>query len=446
MALTKSLLWMMLLLVAVNNSTLAFQKPGGRPTPTPAPTPTTPKNQGHTATGPKVTTPRLANLTIMAPAGCRVWINEIELDNTKPTLLLNQQRVKAIYSPGTGQITLKSLKPGSYRLLARKQDFRDYTGAADVLLDRENMFSIVLTPLPARLTVSPSVSSAEVEVLNLDTGQSMGRFFQKLDQVEIVPGRYRVTTSRSGYRLSMREVTARAGESIYLEPLLEPLPTPTPTPVPTPTNIPMTFDIRRQDKFLVMHLQGSSGDAAKISGTINVTFGGPARNFVTGNFNGLPCKVELLKLDNVADASIDEAPGPENDWSSIVVRFRPRDEKKRPISFAIVWSSLADRSAPKPPSTSIPPDASSTPNIFVPAVVTRKVQPNFPRGTAISGRVLVVVSIDTTGAVTSAKAVEGPSVFRRVSEEAALKWKFQPATRDGRSVASEQTIEFKFEH
>src|SRR5262245_21120363 len=121
MALTKSLLWMMLLLVAANNSTSAFQKPGGRPTPTPAPTPTPPKGQGHTATGPKVTPPRLANLTITAPAGCRVWINEVEIDNTKPTLLLNQQRVRALYSPGTGLITLKNLKPGSYRLLARKQ-------------------------------------------------------------------------------------------------------------------------------------------------------------------------------------------------------------------------------------------------------------------------------------------------------------------------------------
>jgi outer membrane biosynthesis protein TonB len=47
--------------------------------------------------------------------------------------------------------------------------------------------------------------------------------------------------------------------------------------------------------------------------------------------------------------------------------------------------------------------------------------------------------------VISAKATEGPHVFRRVSEEAARKWKFRPAMRDGRSVESEQTIEFRFE-
>lgn len=433
----------MLLLVAANNSS-ALQRPGGRSSPTPTPTP--PKGRGPVSTGPKVSLPRLANMTIQAPTGCRVWINEVEIDNAKPgaTLLLNQQRVKALYSPD-GLITLKNIKPGSYQLVARKQDFRDYTTVADVFADRENVFSIVLTPLPARLTVIPSVGGAEVEVLNVDTGGSMGRYIHNLDQVDIVPGRYRITTSKSGYRLSMREVIARGGESIYLEPLLEPLPTPTPTPVPTPRNVPMSFDIQRQDKFLIMRLQGSSGDVAKISGTINVTLGGPARNYVTGNFNGLPCRLELLKLENVADASIDEAPGPENNWSSVVLRVRPRDEKKRPISFAIIWVSLADRPALRPEPTISPPDISSTPSVFVPAVVTQKVQPNFPRGTAISGRVLVLVSIDTTGSVISAKTVEGPYVFRRVSEEAARKWKFRPATRDGRSVISEQTLEFKFE-
>lgn len=84
----------------------------------------------------------------------------------------------------------------------------------------------------------------------------------------------------------------------------------------------------------------------------------------------------------------------------------------------------------------------------MPAIVKQKVQPNFPpeaRGSAISGRVLVIVSIDTQGSVISAKAVEGPHVFRRVSEEAARKWKFKPATRDGLSVVSEQRIEFRFE-
>ena len=171
MPLTKSLLLVILLLVAANNSASAFQRPGGRSAPAPTPTPHIGPRQ---PAGTKVNPPRLANMTIMAPTGCRIWINEVEIDNTKPTLLLNQQRVKALYSPTSGLITLKGLRPGSYRLAARKQDFREYPQVADVFVDRDNVFSIVLSPLPARLTVSPSVGGAEVEVLNVDTGSSMG--------------------------------------------------------------------------------------------------------------------------------------------------------------------------------------------------------------------------------------------------------------------------------
>ena len=394
--------------------------------------------------GGRVVKTQLADMTIIAPPDCRVWINEMEINNTSPTgvLSLNGQRVRFSYLPDRGMITLKGLKPGPYRLAARKQDFREYSQVADVSPGQENVLNIVLAPLPARLTVSPSVGGAEVEVLNLDTGTSMGRYPRNLDQIEIVPGRYRITTSKSGYRLSMREVTARAGESIYLEPSLEPLPTPTPTPIPTPKNIPMTLDVQRQDKFLILRLEGSSEDTARVSGTINVTLGGPANNYVTGSLTGFPCRIDLLKLENVADAVIVETPGPANNWASVVVRLRPKDERRRPISFAINWVSLADR----PPT--LKPLTAGTQSVFISAVATQKVQPNFPpeaRGSAISGRVLVKVSIDTSGAVISAKAMEGPHVFRRVSEEAARKWRFRPAMRDGQSVISEQTIEFKFE-
>lgn len=435
----------MILLVAGSITVSAFQRQGGRtstPVPTPAPT-TPPRDRSRESRVPKAPAPRLADMKIVAPTGCRVWVNEVELSNIKPnnTLLLNQQKVKAIYSADGSLITLKGLKPGSYRIAARKQDFREYTNVADVFLDQENVVSIALTLLPAKLTVSPSIGGSEVEVLNLDTGRSMGRFFHNLDQVEIAPGRYRVTTSKTGYRVSMREVTARAGESIYFEPLLEPLPTPTPTPPPflKPRNIPMTLDSQRQDKFLILRLHGSSGEAARTVGSINVTLGGPASNYVTGNLNGLPCRVEFIKLENIAEGAIVEAPGPSNNWSTVVVRVRPKDEKRRPISFAINWNSLA-------PSGS--PFSSSTPVTFVPAVVVERVQPNFPpeaRGSAISGTVSVTVVIDDTGSVISAKAIEGPYVFRRVSEDAARKWRFRPATRDGRNVESEQIIQFKFQ-
>lgn len=258
----------------------------------------------------------------MAPIDCRIWINEIELE-----------------LPDSGVLTLTGLKPGPHRIVARKPDFREYAQQVEVLLDQENVFRIVLTPLAAKLTVSPSIGGAEVEVFNLETSQSVGRYFHRLDEMELVPGRYRISTTKAGYRMSMREVTVRGGESIYLEPVLELLPAPTPTPPPIRT-IPITYDVEKQGKYLVLRLRGSSGEAAKTIGSINVTLGGPSNNYVTGNLSGLPCRVEFIKLENIAEGSVVEAPGPSNNWSSIVVRVRPKDEKRRPISFAINWRSL----------------------------------------------------------------------------------------------------------
>lgn len=366
---------------------------------------------------------RFANMTIMAPADCRVWINNVEVE-----------------MPQNGLLIRKNVKPGSYLISARKSDYRDYSQQAEVVLDHENVFSIVLTPLPAKLTVSPSISGAEVEVFSLETSQNFGHYLNGLNQVDLTPGRYRISISRSGYQVSTREITAHAGESVYLEPLLEPLPTPTPTPMPTIRNIAMAFDISKQDKFLVLRLQGSSGDNAKTAGSVNVSLGGPANNYVAGNLNGLPCRVEFVKLDNIAEGSIIEPPNPSNDWSAIVVRIRPKDEKKRPISFAINWRTMEN-------TLFMQPDATVA-NVFTPAVAIRKVQPSFPpesHGSAVSGTVMVLVAIDSMGSVTSAKAVEGPYIYRRVSEEAARKWKFRPATRDGRSVESQQTLQFRFE-
>lgn len=408
------------------HSASGFQTDDGRDKRQPKPTPTPRVVKGANTSSPgsrPVTKQRLANMTIMAPADCRVWINNVE-----------------VQMPRDGLLVRKNVKPGLYLISARKADYRDYLQQQEVILDHENVFSIVLTPLPAKLTVSPSINGADVEVFSLETSQSFGHYENGLNQVDLTPGRYRISISHSGYRVSTREITARAGESIYLEPLLEPLPTPTPTPTPVIGNTAMTFDVRKQDKYLVLRLQGSSGDTATTAGSVNVSLGGPANNYVAGNLNGRPCRVELVKLDNIAESSIIEPPNPSNDWSAIVVRIRPKDEKKRPISFAINWRTLEN-------TPFMQPDAAPA-NVFIPAVAIKKVQPSFPpesHGSAVSGTVMVLVAIDSAGSVISAKAIDGPYIYRRVSEEAARKWKFRPATRDGRNVESQQTLQFRFE-
>ena len=431
------------------SSANGFQRKGGRDSGTsPSPTPTpripkvntgssTPKSGGNRPVNPPAPT---TQMTIIVPPGCRIWLNEVPVETSllqEMPLFIDGQKLKSSERVA-GVITLKGIKPGSYRLVARKPDFREYAIPVTVALDTENVVTVRLTPTPGKLTVSPSVNGAEIEIVSLETNSSVGHYPNRLDQFELAPGQYRVVTSRDGYRVATREIRVNPGESVYLEPLLEPLPRPTPTPTPAPPVTPMSFNVQRQDKYLLFYLQGSSGDSTKTIGSITVSLNGPARNSVSGNLNGLPCQIELIKLENITEASIVEAPGPANNWASIVVRVRPKDEKRRPISFAVNWRSL-----PNPPAIKLDTPASG----FFPAQVVHRVQPEFPlaaRGSKVGGTVLVRVTIDTDGSVTSSKAIEGPLMFRRASEEAALKWKFRPATRSGQVIESEQTIQFRF--
>ena len=437
-----------LVIAASLSSASGFQRAGGRdpgkPAPTPAPMPIKPKGSTpssvHNPNGGRAVNPPtpLAQMTIITPPGCRIWINDAPVETSlfqDIVLLIDGQKVKASERVA-GVVTLKGIRPGSYRLVARKPDSLEYAKPVTVTLDAENVFTVTLTPIPGKLTVSPSVDGTEVEIVSLETNTSVGRYSERLEQIELAPGQYRVVTSKAGYKGAIREIRLNPGETMYLEPVLESLPPATPEP---PSLVaPMSFTVQREGKYFIFHLQGSSGDARNTVGTITVSLDGPARNTVTGNLNGLPSEIELIKLENIAEASIIEAPGPANNWTSMVVRIRPKDEKRRPISFAMNWRSL-----PKPPVIKLDTRATG----FVPAHVVHQVQPEFPlaaRGSNVSGTVLVLVTIDTEGTVTSAKATEGPLIFRRASEDAARKWRFQPATRDGQVIESDQIIQFRF--
>jgi len=341
------------LLIALSlSSAYGFQRPGGRDpgksTPTPAPSPTKPKGSTQPSvskTGGRPVSPApvpLAQMSIITPPGCRIWINETPVETSltgEMVLVIDGQKVKTSERT-SGVITLKGIRPGTYRLVARKPDFHEYVRPMTVTLDAENIFSVALSPILGKLTVLPSVSGAEVEIVSLTTNNTVGRYLERLDQFELAPGQYRVVTSKAGHKVSYKEITLNPGASVYLEPLLELLPRPTPTPKPPPQVVPMTFSVQREGKYLIFHLKGSSGDSAKTVGSVTVSLEGPARNNVTGNLNGLPCRIELIKLENIAEASIVEAPSPTNNWTSMVVRIRLKDEKRRPISFAINWISL----------------------------------------------------------------------------------------------------------
>ena len=186
--------------------------------------------------------------------------------------------------------------------------------------------------------MKPSVNGASVEVFKVEGDMSLGRYSDYLDNVEITPGSYRVSTSKDGYRTAVREITVNPGESIFLEPVIEMLPKP---PVvkrqPTAPVLPATFTIDTDGKNAIFRVTGSTGDVSARLGTVTVQFGG-SNHGVVGSFNGMPCLVEFIKLENVAEGAIVEAPGPSNNWATVVVRVRPKD-KKRPLSFAINWRS-----------------------------------------------------------------------------------------------------------
>lgn len=440
-----------LLVAFAFSSAGGFQKAGGRdpgktsPAPTPAPTIPrgTTSSSTHKPGGNKPIKPPpvpVTQMTIVVPQGCRVWLNDVPVETSlsqELPLLVDGQKVKTSERVA-GVITVKGIRAGSYRLVARKPDFREYATEVTVMLDTENVFTVRLTPASGKLTVSPSVSGAEIEIVSVETNNSIGRYHERLDQFELPPGQYRVVTSRAGHKVAVREIRVNPSESVYLEPLLDPLPRPTPTPKPPSLVMPMTLNLQRQDKYLLFYLKGSSGDATTTLGTINVSMNGPGRNTVTGNFNGRPCQIELIKLENIAEASLVEAPGPANNWAWTVIRVRPKDEKRRPISFAINWRSLPDA-----PQVKLDTGAAG----FIPAHAIRKVQPEYPliaRGSNMGGSVLVLLTIDRSGAVIGTQVIEGPDVFRRAAEDAARKWKFRPATRDGQAVESEQTIHFRF--
>lgn len=189
-----TVLFLVLLVGCTSSSALAFQKKGGRepvgPTPTPASTPVPGRPVGTTRSGDKArdktTKPpvRSAKLTIIAPPGCRIWIDATEVNPTQAAagiLLLDRRKIKTSYTQATGTITLEGLEPRTYSLRAHKPDYQEYATSVNVFVEQENVSVIALTPLPGKLTVSPSVSGADVEIVNLESNTSIGRYPESLD-------------------------------------------------------------------------------------------------------------------------------------------------------------------------------------------------------------------------------------------------------------------------
>lgn len=83
-------------------------------------------------------------------------------------------------------------------------------------------------------------------------------------------------------------------------------------------------------------------------------------------------------------------------------------------------------------------------------VPVNKPQPVYPSsllGKGVGGRVLVSCSVDSAGAVsaTTVKQSSGHPDLDRAAVNAVTKWKFKPATKDGRAIKATCVVPFNFE-
>jgi protein TonB len=94
-----------------------------------------------------------------------------------------------------------------------------------------------------------------------------------------------------------------------------------------------------------------------------------------------------------------------------------------------------------------PPAEARRAAVIVKGESLRRVQPDYPasaRASRQSGTVAVEVSINERGDVVAAQVLSGPLLLRDAAAAAARRWKFKPATRDGKPISSVSTITFNF--
>jgi hypothetical protein len=267
------------------------------------------------------------------------------------TIILNDE----IQRGENGTLDRAGLAPGIYRLVVQREGYESQTLQISLNPDTTTPFNVVLKRIPGILNIEPSVTGSQIRVLDAETNALVGTYSGQVRNLELTPGRYQILVSKEGYRSVARDVSVNAASTTNLEPPLEQLPK---APVPTVRKEEPRFrpDAQTQvqtsvdGKFIVVVINGRSGDTANTGGTIDVKLitGNGVVTYVSGMLTGYPCQVDLARLENVAEYSFIEPPGVANQWARIVVRIRPKSSK-RPIHFAITWKNLSSVRASKTP-------------------------------------------------------------------------------------------------
>ena len=296
--------------------------------PTPAPTPT-PRVIIITPPRPKPE-PR-GNITVMVyPTDSRV--------------MLDSQEFTAADSRGV--VLFNNLTLTTHRIVVRRAGYNDYSKVFTPAAGNNPPLNVRLDPLPGTLDVIPAVNEALIEIKKLDGGGGSLTRTGTIENLAVPPGEYEVTISKSGYLTVTRTVTIEPAQSFRLELKLDPIEPPKRRPPERKiVTLPMTSSTTTTGKFLVVRLRSASGEIAT-NGSIEVMASKVPAGLmdVKGSLSGLPCEVEFVRMANVAEASLVEAPGPSNQWSTVTIRVRPKDQK-RLMHFFINWRSLEKSAA-----------------------------------------------------------------------------------------------------
>ena len=305
----------------------------GRPDYTPKPSPTpTPKIERPPPSPPPPPKPRPPK---PEPVGHLILV----VSPSDSRVMLNSQEFMAADS--TGVLTFRNLKVSSHALVVRHPGYRDRSLSFKPVAGETRSLEVKLEALPGVLNVIPSIGGTQITVRSLDADREPITRSGSIESLELPEGDYEVTVSKNQYVTETRKVTIQRAESFRLVLQMQAIEIPKPQPTPRKVlRIPLTSTVEVSGKYLVVRLRGASGEAAT-SGAINVMADKAMANLtnINGSLPGLPCEVEFVRMANVAEASLLETPGPSNQWSTLAIRVRPKDQK-RLMHFVINWRSL----------------------------------------------------------------------------------------------------------
>ena len=118
--------------------------------------------------------------------------------------------------------------------------------------------------------------------------------------------------------------------------------------------------------------------------------------------------------------------------------------EKKPAQLTPIVPVNADNDAPAPPLQALAQVASRT---LVPAVAISQVSPKYPEialRTRTSASVVLELDIDKQGKVVKATPVNGPAMFHKEAINAAMQWRYRPASVGGTNVSSQVKVTFNF--